>query len=289
MNSSIKLADRACLMRLSFSLPGNTRKDKTLSSQVKTEHALGKYAGKWVKQRFPKWALDPIEKLVTEARAFHDAVTLPFYPGIGILPAALIMHYGDRMREFKSKFDNLRETHFKARYPEMVEWAKVEHNGSFDPADYPPVEDILTAFDFRTEVQPVPGAEHFTETVKSLLGVDTESVDVRVNDAMVEGQRELMRRLIAPVGAMAAKLAEQPKEGKRSPIFRDTLVENIKEIAKLAPMLNIGGDAQIDAFVKEMDGLARYAPDTLRESEATRAECQTKAEDLFKRLSGYRF
>lgn len=287
--NDIKLADRACLMRLSVSLPGENRQDKPLTQSVKSEHNLGTKAGKWVKQRFPDWALDPVKKLVNEARQFHAAVTLPFDQGIGILPAALVMHYGDRMREFKGKFDNLRDSHFKAKYPEMVEWAKVEHNGTFDPADYPPVEELLESFDFRTEVQPVPGAEHFTETLKSLLGVDTESVDVRVNDAMVEGQRELMRRLIDPVKAMAAKLAEQPKEGKKAPIFRDTLVGNIKEIAKLAPMLNIAGDPQIDAFVKEMEGLAQYEPDTLRESEATRTEVQTKAEDLFKRLSGYKF
>lgn len=284
-----KLSERACLMRLSVGLPGKNRQDKVLTSEVKSEHQLGAQAGRWVKQKYPAWALEPIEKLVNEARAFHAAVTLPFDQGIGILPAALIATYGDRMREYKGKFDNLRDSHFRARYSEMIDWAKVEHNGTFDAADYPPVEEVCEAFTFRTEVQPVPGAEHFTDTVKQLLGVDTESVDIRVNDAMIEAQRELMRRLIAPVKAMAAKLMEEPKEGKQSPVFRDTLVGNVAEIVDLAPKLNISGDPVIDQFVKDMEGLTRYSPDILRKSAETRKEAASKAEDLFKRLEGYKF
>lgn len=286
--NTVKLADRACLMRLSVGLPGTARQDRKLSQEVKSEHSLGSNAGRWVKQKYPKWALEPIEKLVNEARAYHAAVTLPFDQGIGVLPAALVLEYGDKMREFKGRFDNLRDSHFKARYADMVEWAKVEHNGTFDPADYPPVEEVLPAFYFRSEVQPIPGSEHFTDTLKSLLGVDTESVDLRVNDAMAEGQRELMRRLIDPVRAMAAKLAEQPKEGRKDIVFRDTLIGNIKEIVELAPKLNITGDPAIDGFVKELDGLTRYTPDTLREDKATRSEAAAKAAETLKRLEGYK-
>lgn len=289
MQSTVKLAERACLMRISISMPGKNRQDRQLSQTVKSEHKLGTDSGRWVKAKYPPWALEPIEKLANEARAYHAAITLPFDQGIGILPAALIMEYGDRMREFKGRFDNLVTTHFKARYSEMVEWAKVAHNGTFDQSDYPDVEQVCQQFGFRTEVQPVPGAEHFSETVKSLLGVDTESVDIRVNDALVEGQREVMRRLIAPVKAMAQKLAEEPKGERTSPIFRDTLVGNLKDIARIAPKLNIAGDPKIDGFVKEVEGLTRYAPDTLRDSETTRKEAAGKAAEILTRLEGYKF
>lgn len=289
----VKLADRACLMRISVGLPGKNRQDKALTQEVKSEHQLGSEAGRWVKQKYPKWALEPIEKLVNEARAFHNAVTLPFDQGIGILPASLIKEYGDRMRSFKSRFEALRDNHFRARYPEMVDWAKAAHNGTFDQADYPPVEQVCEAFVFRTEVQPVPGADHFTETIKDLVGVDTESVDIRVNDALIEGQREVLRRIIAPVKAMAEKLAEQPKAKKDGSarediIFRDSLIGNLMEVAEFAPKLNIAGDPAIDAFVTEVRGLCAYTPDTLRDSKSTRSEVATKAADLLGRLQGYK-
>lgn len=289
MTTQYRLAERAVLMRLSAGLPGKNRTDKSLTEQVKGEHNLGKKSGNWVKKKYPDWALEPIEKLVGEARAYHAAVTLPFDSGIGILSAALIMEYGDRMREFKGKFENLRDSHFKARYHEMVEWAKVEHNGTFDASDYPDVEEVCESFYFRTEPLPVPDAQHFEGTLSSLLGVDAQSVDIRVQDAMQEAKRELMRRLIDPVKAMAVKLAEQPKEGKDCPIFRDSLVENVRNIAKLATKLNISGDPAIDGFAKEVETyLVCNKAETLRENKFKRDQTAATAAAIVKKLEGYK-
>lgn len=282
------LTERACLMRLSAGLPGKSRKDQGVTESVKASKQLGRDSGSWIKQKFPKWALEPLEKKVNEARAYHAAVTLPFDAGIGILPAALIAEYGDRMRLFKAQFENLRDSHFRAKYPDMIEWAKAEHNGTFDPSDYPPVEEVLASFQFRTEVLPVPEANHFTATISSLLGTDADGVTTRVQDAMAEGMRELMRRLIAPVKAMADKLKEVPKGDKADIVFRDSLIGNVMEIADLAPKLNISGDPQIDAFAKAIAGLGNYTPDKLRKDKLTREEAAKAAGALVEKLSAYK-
>lgn len=293
MKSQYKLAERAVLMRLSVGLPGKSRKDRSLTESVKGEHSLGKDAGSWVKQRWPKWALEPIEKLVTEARAYHAAVTLPFDAGIGILPAALIMDHGDRMRQFKGQFDNLITAHFIARYDEMIAWAQKEHNGTFDATDYPSVTEILDSFYFRTEPLPVPDASHFANAMQSLLGVDAESVNIRVQDAMEEAQKELLKRMVEPLRAMVEKLNESPKIDaktglpKADIIFRDSLVDNIREIAALVPKLNIGGDPTLDQFAKEMEDLTAPGADAVREDKQTREQVKAKAKTLFDKLSGY--
>jgi hypothetical protein len=284
-----KLAERAILMRMSAGLPGKNRTDKALSASVKADHGLGVKSGRWIKTKYPDWALEPLEKLVTEARAYHAAVTLPFDNGIGILPAALIKEYGDKMRQFKGQFENLVQSHFVPKYPEMIDWAKAEHNGTFDASDYPAVESLLEAFYFKTEPLPVPDAGHFTGTMSSLLGVDAEGVNIRVADAMTEAQRELMRRMIEPVSAMAAKLAEAPKAGKEDICFRDSLIGNVQQIAEMVPKLNICGDAALDAFAAEMLALTRYTPSVLRDDKATRSEAAKLADALTKRLSGYQF
>lgn len=284
-----RLAERAVLMRLSAGLPGKTRTDKQVTEKVKDTENLGAHSGRWIKEKYPKWALEPLEKLITEARAYHGAVTLPFDSGIGILPAALIKEYGDKMRDFRSRFEALIQSHFIPKYPEMVDWARKEHNDSFDPSDYPDVMEFIEAFYFRTEPLPVPDAAHFQNTMSSLLGVDADSVNVRVQDAMTEAQRELMRRMIEPVTAMAKKLVEEPKDGKKDIVFRDTLIGNVKEIAELVPKLNISGDPTVDQFAAEMLALTRYTPEVLREDKATRKEAAQKAEDMMKKLSGYKF
>lgn len=264
-----------------------------MSETVKSEHRLGAQSGKWVKQLFPPQALEPIKKLDNEARAYFDSVTLPFDKGIGILPAGLILECGDKMREFAGRRAVLVQDHFLAQWDQWVDWARAEHNGTFEPELY----DFYKAeksFYFKTCPLPVPDSGHFCTTVSSLLGVDTQSVDIRVQDAMVEAQRELMRRLIEPVQAMATKLSETPKVDKKTGlpkddiVFRDSLIGNIKEIVNLAPKLNIGGDPAIDAFVVDMEKLTRYTPDTLRSDKATRAEAAESAAAVLKRLEGYK-
>lgn len=287
MNTQYQMKDRAVLMRLSIGLPGENRQDRDITEKTKSAEHLGTNAGKWIKNLFPPEALAPLKKLDGEARAYHAAVTLPFDAGVGILPAALILEYAERMREFASKRQNLIQAHFVPKYPEFIEWARKEHNGSFDASLYPAVETMLEKFYFKTEPLPVPDAVHFENTVASLLGTDVDSVNARVQDATKEAQRELLRRMIEPVKAMAAKLAEKPKEGKESPIFRDTLVTNLREIVDLAPKLNITGDAQIDAFVAEMKPLVAVGPQELRENASVRGYAASKAAEVLKKLEGY--
>jgi hypothetical protein len=291
--SQYRLAERAVLMRMSAGMPGKSRTKKTFSENVKNEHALGKQSGAWVANRWPKDALEPMEKVVNEARAYHAAVTLPFDAGIGILPAALVLEYAERMKAFASRFMALRDTHFREKYPGFVEWAKAEHNGTFEPGDYPDVADILGDFYFRTEPLPVPDAGHFESTVAGLLGMDAESINIRVNDAMHEGMKELMRRMIEPLRAMVDKLTEQPKikaSGKVAEdiVFRDTLIGNIRQIAELAPKLNISGDPAIDQFAVQMAKLASVEPEKLREDKSERAVKAAAAAELLKRLEGYK-
>lgn len=192
------------------------------------------------------------------------------------------------MRQFSGEFKNMVESHFRVKYPEMIEWAKTEHNGTFDASDYPDIEEVMESFSFKTEPLPVPDAAHFEGTVKSLLGVDAESVTLRVTDAMQEAQRELMRRLIEPVRAMAVKLKEPAKEGKDSPVFRDTLIGNVQEIAQLGVKLNIAGDPAIDAFCKEMNALTANSPGSLRKSASKREAAAAEAMSVLKKLEGYK-
>ena len=282
------LGERAVLMRLSMGLPGESRRDDELSGTVKREHALGDKAGKWLKTLFPPEALEPIKKLDNEARDYHAKVTLPFDVGIGILPGGLIKEHGDRMREFQSRREALVESHFLAKYESWVEWARLNQNGTFDASLYPGPDDARKKFYFRTEPLPIPDAEHFSGTMASLLGQDVESVNLRVKDAAHEAQKELLRRIIEPVQRMAEKLAEPPKEGKDSPVFRDSLVGNVREIAALAPKLNLSGDAEIDGCCASIAlALGKADPDSLRKDKGLRASVAGDAACMVKRLSTY--
>ena len=274
-----QLAGKAVLMRLSIGSPGTQRADRTTSEKVKASEHLGQNSGKWVKELYPPAAMVEIRRLDGEAQRYHAAVTLPFDTGCGILPAGIIMEYGDRMRRFKSMRSAL-IAEFIEKYPTFVEWARQEHNGTFDASLYD-VKKAEAAFYFRTEPIPVPDSSHFETTVTSLLGVDAESVDQRVRDAGVEAQQELLRRMIEPVSHMARTLA------KDSPKIFDTLTGNLAEMAELVPKLNLAGDAELDAIAKEMADLAKYKREDLKK-DIFKSEARKQAEAVLKKLEGYR-
>ena len=275
------LGKRAVLMRLTKGMPGEFRQDKTLTEQVKKEHNLGKKSGKWEKALFPPEALAPIKSLDAEADKYHNAVTLPFDKGTGILPAVLIEPYSQKMLEFKSRRKHLVDTHFLANYAKWIDWAVHEHNGTFDTSNYPPRDQMGEKFYFRTEPVPVPDSTHFESNVTSLLGLDAESVNIRVEDATKEAQRVLLSRMIEPLTHMANKLKED------KPKIFETMITNIAEIAELVPKLNLTDDPALNQFAADMERLAKTDTDLLRESKVERTQRQQEAEALMKRLSGY--
>lgn len=312
------LQQRAVLMRLSAGLPGTSRKDKKVTSEVKSDKGLGEHSGKWVKDLFPEDALKPIKQLHIQARAYHDKVTFPFgvasedndgpapIAGIGILPAGIVMEYQQTMREFAGKAAAL-AADFIAKGQDWVDWARKEHNGTFESSNYPGCdsdglldlelwrEKMGKKFYLRTEPLPVPDAGQFEESMRALLGVDADAVDIRVRDASAEAQRELLKRMIDPVQHMASRLAGAACHCRdckgaqaRSVGFKDTLVSNIADIAALVPKLNMGGDAQLDAFAAEMTKLAAVKPDALRSDAETKAATMAAAEATLKRLIGYK-
>lgn len=293
-----QLAQRAVLMRLSLGLPGQERQDKQLSADVKSEHSLGQNAGKWVKALYPPEALAKIKQLDGKAEKYHKTLTLPFDEGVGILPAGLITEYADKMRQFKGERDALIDDTFLSDPEKWVAWAHANHNGTFDAALYPGCTmnssgnwtldadvfrtEMRKRFYFRTEPVPVPDSAHFENNVKSLLGLDADSVNIRIEDAAKEAQAELLKRLMEPVQYMAETLS------KEKPRIFETMVTKIEDIIGLAPKLNLAGDPAIDNFCREMQKLVRYNADTLRDSDRTRKEIGAEAKALMDKLAGYK-
>lgn len=280
----MQINDKALLVKLSIGVPGNTRRDQTLTKKVEREHNLGANSGRWLKQMYPDEALEPLTKLSTEARTWHYEQSLPWKDdGFRILPTANHFTYTAKIRELRQKFEGLAESHFLAQYDKWVSWAREAHNGTFNQADYPGVEKVRSKFSFETEFNPIPSSEDFRvnfsademETIK-------KDLDTRVDAAVQESNKDLWRRLVEPVQAMVERLS------KPDATFRDTLIGNIQAIVGIIPALNLTGDSQLESFRIEIEReLSRWMPETLRESKQTREQVAAKAKEILGRMEGY--
>lgn len=265
----------AVLVNLSISIFSNTRQDPQITDEVKLKKALGNGAGKWVKYKLPDECLTPIRKFATVVRQFNYDHTSPWEEGKRLLSAAAQQTYRARIAEFQTEFAALVDE-FGEQYDNWVAQARIMHAGTFEPSDYPSWPLCRTMFNIQCHYFPVPRPEHFSREMEGLYG---EALNQITRHKVDEAVADTWQRLLAPVQAMADKL--------KSPdaIFRDTLVENVRDMVALVPMLNITGDARlVEAARTIQEQLASLDAETLRDSKVDRREAAERAANIVARF-----
>ena len=126
-------------------------------------------------------------------------------------------------------------------------------------------------------------AQGETERVKRDI---EQQVRTRLNDA----QRDLYRRLGEAVERVGERLRED--ENGKPLVFRDSLIENIRELVDVVPRLNIFADDDLAMLCREVkDKFAGIEPDALRPSGRfdpnLRRQVKRDADALTAQFAGY--
>ena len=102
-----------------------------------------------------------------------------------------------------------------------------------------------------------------------------EQISNDAQSAVATAQLDLYRRLLDNVARMSERLREPDS------IFRDSLVDNLKELCELLPKLDLIGDQTLtDTLARVQGELCKYAPETLRVNVSARTATQVRAEAL---------
>jgi len=184
--------------------------------------------------------------------------------------------------DFKTRFTRGYEN-FCQNFDEIVEKQKYRLNDAFDPNDYP--KNIWKSFGVRIHFGTMPDSE----AIRKIVGLPQDDVDrlVKANEEAVTGMFETAmkapyRRAIEVVGHMAETLADG------SARFKNSLVDNIKELADLLPKMNITKSKELDDLADRLSQeLCSVAPDALRYDLNKRKEVTEKAEKILADLEGY--
>lgn len=267
----------AVLVSLSIGVFPNTRQDADITDEVKVRKALGQGAGKWVKYKLPDESLSPIRKYAGEVRTFHYDHTCSWEDGKRLLSERARQNYDARMEEFQTAFFQLVDE-FGVEYPNWIEHAKIMHARTFEPSDYPSWSLCRQTFKFAIAHEPVPRPDHFNPELQRIYGHALEAMTEQKIEAAVA---DTWDRLLKPVQAMVEKLSSPDA------IFRDSLVENVKEVTALVPALNLTGDTRLSEAARVIEEqLANLNPETLRDSKVDRKEAFERAKNLVARFGG---
>ena len=225
--------------------------DRQASQQVAVHNDADTSAGRYNKRLLPKQAFAALAATMSNARTSHNANTLPWDDQGGRL--LTVANY-DR---YTTALDTLIERVVRERarfiedYDDYVDQARLDLGRLFRLEDYPGTEELQGKFAIRYRIVPVPDARHFmadlaqgeTERVKRDI---EQQVRARLNDA----QHDLYKRLGEAVERVGERLRED--ENGKPLVFRDSLIENIRELVDVVPRLNIFADDDLAMLCREV-------------------------------------
>ena len=276
----MNLNDRALLVQLSISQWTARKYDKKATRQVADANGTTMDAGRYNKALLPmNGLLDHVHKKTTHIRQkFYDN-TLPWgIEGTQMLPTANYLSFMSEFRKERDDWNTLVNT-FVANYDVMVSDAQRILGNLYDSADYPSSVDIRNKFHMDMAVFPVPNTDFRVSIGSDELSRIQQDVERRVQEAQSKAMTEVWQRLHDRVKHMAEKLAD-PKA-----IFRDSMIENAREICALLPRLNFSDDPNLEAMRQQVEASLIKHPDALRNDPDLRRDTAVEAKKIMDAMS----
>lgn len=280
----IDLSKKSMLVGLSISQWTARKFDRAASREVWTTHGATSDSGRFSKALLPcANELQAIATNANDARAFYYANTLPWADdGLRILPVENFIEFSGKMSQYKNNHERLVGI-FNEKYPALKDAARFALGTLFSEADYPHESRIKDKFAFKVSVRPMVVSQDFRCTLADdeVAKIQTD-IAAEVNQSVQDAMKDVWDRLHDAVKKMADKLSEPEA------IFRDTLVENVRELVDVLPRLNLTDDPALTAVINEVrDKLTGREPDQLRKDKDARQDAAAQAAALLEKISGY--
>lgn len=278
----MNLNDRALLVQLNVSQWTARKYDKRASKEVTTAHGAASAAGRFNKSLLPmNDKLDNIHKKTTFIRTKYYDNTLPWgLDGTMMLPTTNYLAFMSDFRKEKGEWESLVQE-FIDEYDQMKLDAQRILGSLYDAADYPNVLELRHKFKIDMAVFPVPSADFRVAIGSEELTRIQQDVERRVKEAEQAALKDVWNRLYERVKHMAEKLAD-PKA-----IFRDSMVENAREICAMLPRLNFSDDPNLEAMRQQVEASLIKHPEALRNDPDLRRDTAAEAKAIMDKMGAF--
>jgi len=276
----MNLSDRALLVQLSVSQWTARKYDKKVTNEVASAHGTTTAAGRYNKSLLPmNDYLDRVHKKTTHIRTKFYENTLPWgIEGTMMLPTSNYLQFMTDFRKEKGEWQYL-VNEFVGNYDQLRLDAKRLLGSLYDDADYPDETDVARKFNMDMAIFPVPSTDFRVAIASDELTRIQQDVEKRIADAQTTAMKEVWDRLYDRVKHMAEKLAD-PKA-----IFRDTMVENTKELCALLPRLNFMDDPNLEQLRQQVEASLLKHPEALRNDPDLRRDTAAEAKAIMDKMS----
>jgi hypothetical protein len=277
----MNLNDRALLVQLNISQWTARKYDKKATKQVADDNRVDINVGRYNKSLLPmNDQLELIHRKSNQIRSeFYDN-TLPWgIEGTQLLPTSNYLEFMTRFRKYKNEWSHL-VTVFTTNYADYIDDAKRTLGPMFNIDDYPRAENIDTKFKMDLAVFPVPSNDFRVQIASEELSRIQQDVEKRVQEASASAMKDVWQRLYDKVKHIEERLANP------AAVFRDTMLENARELCAMLPRLNFADDPTLEAMRQEVEQkLVSFHPDALRNDPDLRQDTAAKAKEIMDRMA----
>jgi len=279
------LQKKAMLVQFSASVYSGRKKDNRGNNAVSEKYGNETNMGNFTKQAIPKEYLKDIQSVVGEFRTLLYQYTSPWtHKGENLLPTALHEKLMEKQREMSTKFFELSDI-FCNNYEQYIIDAQSRLNGLFNADDYPTISKIRQKFSWNIDFSAVRNGNQLQVDIAQ-KDIDEISADIETKNkkSLDTAMSTIWQRVFDSVKALSDKMKEKraDKAGNDiSPIFRDSIIENIRDLVELLPSLNITDDPALESARRDLENdLAGIDPDQLRENPTDREDIAKKADAI---------
>jgi hypothetical protein len=229
----------------------------------------------------------PAFKAVTAVRtrviALWKGISLP-YPesGIRLIRQDDIHSFTVQMTSLKAELDDA-VIQLDDQYEELQGAARLRLGSLYDPADYPAT--LRGWFDVTWDLPSVEPPEYLRQLSPQLYQQEATRVAARFDEAVQLAEQAFTEELSKLVSHLTERLSGAD-DGKPK-IFRDSVVENLREFFDRFRHLNIRSDQQLDDLVVQAQRVIRgVEPQQLRDNQAVRQQVASQLAGLQSVLDG---
>jgi hypothetical protein len=290
MTSTIDLSNLCVLVSVNTHKPQMTKQSRKGTKAA--EDALNaKKAGKYTMNLYPDTLIQPIRQAEENLRRLVRAYSIPLNRNEYLVP-----------KQFRQTLYDLAEpiftTHKLAVEAATINYAAVLHaaaeqqGGMHDEATYPDATDFKAEFELYLTWK--PGYAVHALAVDEIGETLAQQLEVQQANALMDGTRKLIGEMAKLIGTMADKLRrkldEELREGKKSPRFHDSLMENLNHLVDVLPELNFTNDPRVTQIVNEVRDRLSIPIEVLKNGTPTIQErVLSDCDDILKKMKAFGF
>ena len=221
----------------------------------------------------------------TEVYTYIKSHTVPWSTGVDMLNINLYQEVTHNLRrliaEANAAVDDLVDNW---DYEVQRDYNRLLPTGHASLEDYPTAEHVRDRFGIEVQFMPVPTTGDFRVEISD---EDKASLLSRLQDAGRNAERHVINKMLEPMIAAAEKLAVPI--GNDGSIFRDSLVENLVDVADRMARVNLSDDPVIQKQIADLKSIVgQYADniDVLRNSQHVRDVASKQISDLIGQMKG---